>query len=217
MTSTVELEISTKCTIGCTMCPRNQAHSPRHVWDYGYMDINLIKQVIADQSFGKYLIVGCYGDAIYHPHFYEICELLIESNKPFMIETNGSHRTNTWWDKIASLNWHSAKTTWTFSIDGLKDTNHLYRKNSDWDSIMYGINKLVTGTSKPIMVWKYIVFPYNQHQVTEAKQLSQSLGFDQFKPVTSLRIYDGLSYDDRMLYDLEFYNENKSAMLEQNI
>ena len=144
-------------------------------------------------------------------------QILIDSGKTFSIETNGSHRTRAWWDKISEMEWLKNKTSWIFSIDGLKDTNHIYRKNSDWDSIMYGIEKLSKAKNKPFMTWKYIIFPYNKHQTRDAKNLSLDLGFDEFKPVESLRNYDSLSYDDRMLYDLEFYHANTSEMFKQNI
>jgi sulfatase maturation enzyme AslB (radical SAM superfamily) len=55
----------------------------------------------------------------------------------------------------------------TFSIDGLEDTNKIYRINSEWESIMNGFNTIKKYGIKT--VWKFIVFRHNQHQIEEAK------------------------------------------------
>ena len=71
-----------------------------------------------------------------------------------------------------------------FFTDGLQDTNHIYRKNSDWESIMYGLNTIL---SKPRqqrmrMKWKYLVFPIMNTQVEDARKYALDLGFEEFEP-----------------------------------
>lgn len=73
----------------------------------------------------------------------------------------------------------------TFAIDGLEDTNHLYRKNAKWNSIMTAIDTLKDRLFK--MTWQFIPFKHNQHQIFEAGNLSKTLGFDEFKLLQSDR------------------------------
>ena len=85
----------------------------------------------------------------------------------------------------------------TFSLDGLEDTNHLYRKNSDWGMLMNAVH-IMANSNTPI-VWKFIVFKSNQHQIDEARQASKDLGFVDFM----------LEYSDRWLDQKDLMPDKK--------
>ena len=185
----LELEISSRCTIGCMACPRN--YQPKEKWHSGFMDIDVLKDIVDNSNFQRYVFCGGYGDAIYHPKILEILEYMLSTGKMFFVETNGAHKPKRFWDELIKLPWRQG-CGFIFSIDGLEDTNHIYRKNSDWDSIMYGVNTIL---SKPRqermrMKWKYLVFPYNEHQVEDARKFAMDLGFEEFEPVKSVRKYN---------------------------
>ena len=40
------------------------------------------------------------------------------------------------------------------------------------------------------MKWKYLVFPYNEHQVEDARKFAMDLGFEEFEPLKSVRKYN---------------------------
>lgn len=67
-----------------------------------------------------------------------------------------------------------------FAIDGLKDTNHLYRRNTNWELIMQSVSSFINAGGKA--TWAYLIFEHNQHQVEEARELSEKLGFTKFLP-----------------------------------
>ncbi len=192
----IELEISTKCPIQCPACPRN--YKPKSSgWNTGFMDIDVLKNLVSNTMYRNYIFCGAYGDAIYHPKIVEIVEFMLTSNRRFMIETNGAYVKPATWQAIAQLDWKKySRGKFVFSIDGLQDTNHIYRKNSDWSSIISGITTLANIKNKPEMEWKYLVFPYNEHQVEQARALSVELGFDEFNAVKSLREYDKAWFAD---------------------
>ena len=185
----LELEISSRCTIGCMACPRN--YQSKDEWYSGFMDIDVLKDIVDNSNFKRYVFCGGYGDAIYHPKILEILEYMLSTNKMFFVETNGTDKSKRFWNELIELPWRQ-RCGFIFSIDGLEDTNHIYRKNSDWDSIMYGVNTIL---SKPRrqrmrMKWKYLVFPYNEHQVEDARKFAMDLGFEEFEPVKSVRKYN---------------------------
>lgn len=192
----IELEISTRCTIGCPACPRH-TQKREHGWDTGFMDINILKDIVSHSNYRKYVFCGAYGDAIYHPDILNILEYMLGTDKRWFLETNGAHKKPAFWDNLMELPWRGG-CGFIFSIDGLQDTNHLYRKRSDWDSIMYGVEKILEKPlgKRPRMKWKYLVFPYNEHQVEEAEALANKLGFDQFEAVKSLRQYSPFWFED---------------------
>jgi MoaA/NifB/PqqE/SkfB family radical SAM enzyme len=197
----LEIELTTKCTLGCPACPRNDPREKKEDWDVGHLDTNIIKSFADTSAERNYLFVGCYGDPIYHPDFIDIMRYYTDRNKRVTIHTNGSFKTKKWWDELASINW-SSKQIFNFSVDGLEDTNHLYRIRANWKSIMRGMEIMgsLPKERKPALIWKYLVFPYNEHQVPEARQLALDLGIDQFHPVTSERNIDNYICDDPEIY-----------------
>ena len=106
-----------------------------------------------------------------------------DNNCSLHIHTNGSAKTKAWWNKLKAMLTKDDRIT--FAIDGLEDTNHLYRKNAKWNSIMTAIDTLKDRQFK--MTWQFIPFKHNQHQILEAGNLSKALGFDEFKLLQSDR------------------------------
>ena len=104
------------------------------------------------------------------------------------MNTNGSARTQDWWRDLA-------KTIGTdgyviFSIDGLEDTNYLYRKNTVWEKIIDNAKAFIDAGG--IAHWEYIVFEHNQHQIEEARRLSEQMGFQKFQVKTSSRFFSSV-------------------------
>jgi hypothetical protein len=98
------------------------------------------------------------------------------------VVTNGSRRSPRWWNELADA--LAPSDVIIFSIDGLRDTNAIYRINSDWDGIMAAV-AVCRGRVK--LHWKFIAFSHNEHQIEEARALSHELGFDRFMVVVSWR------------------------------
>ena len=203
----VEIELTTKCTLQCIACPRTYRKLDGDTsWDTGHLDKNVVFKTFDSPDFQNIRFVGSYGDCIYHPHFIEIATRACESDKLIRFETNGSHRKQKFWTQLSELPWPKRKE-FRFAIDGLEDTNHIYRKNSVWKDIVMAVETLASGKQKPKLIWQMLVFPYNEHQVEQAQTLSKQLGFDEFHYSKSLRKYSNAwfdSADERKQIDYNF-------------
>lgn len=168
------IEPTSKCTLECPLCSRT--------WFIKKFKKKLLHEVDVDalvNFIGKgkeLLLCGNHGDPIYHSKFIEMCRKFKNNACKLTIVTNGSSKPTTWWEELNSV--LDENDCVVFSIDGLEDTNHVYRINAKWKSIMNGIKVLQKRRCK--MKWKFIVFKHNQHQIRDAENLSQELGFDQF-------------------------------------
>jgi hypothetical protein len=59
-------------------------------------------------------------------------------------------------------------------VDGLSDTNHIYRRNVIWDRVWENMMTYVeTGANAH---WDYLQFKHNVHQVDEAKAIADRYG-----------------------------------------
>lgn len=179
----VNLEITNRCALSCPGCARTNSlelfkKNPT-AGKYQFTDLSL-KDIQELTPFFKTLdhinLSGVFGDPIYNPEFKEILRHLVAIEIPHTIETNGSSKNQDFWDEVAAIV-HPDRTYWSFSIDGLENTNHLYRQGARWSSIMPALKAL---TPKCRVTWKYIVFSHNIDQVEEAKLLAQELGVYEF-------------------------------------
>ena len=183
-TNALEIELTTKCTLGCPACPRNDPGDNKEDWDVGHLDTDLAKKLILDPSYGNLLFVGCYGDPIYHPKFIEIMHYAISNKRHVTVHTNGSYKKQKWWDQLADNdNWNKGHQ-FTFSVDGLEDTNGIHRIRQQSSSIIAGMETM--SKTNATVIWKMLVFPFNVHQVPEARAMCNDMGI-KFEPVTSER------------------------------
>lgn len=193
----LELEITTVCNLSCPGCPRTTQADLKSEWNTGHMDPSVLQKLLEDpnNTFRNYVLCGCYGDPMYNPKFDQFLTLLIDHSARFTVETNGTCNNQKMWDRITQLKFDSISHTWVFSVDGLEDTNHLYRRGSNWNSIRNSMQTLAELEHKPHMVWKWIEFPYNRHQTETARELSKQWGFDKFRIIESTR-YQPYQLDD---------------------
>ena len=168
------MEITNHCALACPECART--NNPWLRRNLTQLPLDLLKRIFplsaADSLRGiKLNLCGAYGDCIYHRAFHEIAAYLKAVGFLLNVETNGSHRPQAWWERTCDI--LSDEDVITFSVDGLEDTNHVYRVNSRWQDILTAMR---TCASRKRVVWKFIVFRHNEHQLEEARRLARELG-----------------------------------------
>ena len=89
-----------------------------------------------------------------------------------------------WWADLANI-LHKPTDYVVFSIDGLGDTNHIYRKNVSWDRVMKNAETFINGGGNAH--WDMLVYEHNQHQVDECEKLAKDMGFKWFRSKVSKR------------------------------
>jgi len=173
------LEMTTRCNAACPMCPRQFPGQvpaeaiPRRTMSFEWVKRHLDKDFI--RSLEWIVLCGNYGEPTVADDCLEILEYFrdIQPGIILQVHTNGGTRKPEWWYKLASI-----ADRVTFSIDGLQDTNHLYRKRVRWSRLMENIRSFIEGGG--LAEWAYLVFEHNEHQVDEAYELSKELGFKTF-------------------------------------
>lgn len=183
------IEPTNICTLQCPRCPRTEFIDTFKNKNWSNYNLNLehlIKFLDIDLSNKKFVLNGNYGDPIYYDKLFDLIKFIKHSNAKVVIHTNGSYKTEAWWETLASL--LDETDIVSFSIDGLPENFTQYRKNADWASIKQGIDIMVK--SRAQIVWKYIVFSFNEHNIDQARQLSIDFEMDDFIVVNSDRWVD---------------------------
>ena len=175
----VHFEPTQKCQASCPMCDRNKNGGDVNQY-LENVDINLeqFKKIFPPDFLAQlksFFHCGNHGDPILCPDLIPICKYIRECNpKIYMwMSTNGGARNIQWWTEIAPL-----LNYCQFSVDGLWDTNHLYRQGVVWDRVEENMEAFIEAGGRA--EWTFLVFSYNEHQVEEARQYAKLMGVDKF-------------------------------------
>lgn len=196
----LHIELTNGCNAACPMCVRFMNSSPLTRPDLKIQQITLdkFKEWLPREILTKcrlILFCGVHGDPCVAKDFLEICEYIAEVSPKTKVDvnTNGGMRTPDWWDKVGQLFSNKKEQEWgiTFSIDGLRKTNHLYRRNVVWEKLMQNVKAY--NKHDNLSTWDYLVFAHNEHEVNKARKKAGKLGFTQFVPKKALGVDNGKS------------------------
>lgn len=191
---TIDFELTSACNAACPLCPRT------HFQDKilkDFIDKDIVKNVVnlLNDKYWWFNFKGDLGDCIVHKDILEIIENIYYLRKDrggFELElyTNGGVRSTSFWKQLGELSYDINNTKdcglkTYFAIDGLEDTNHIYRVNVKYDKLISNVKNYIKNGGRA--GWKYIVFNHNEHQIDTARQLSIDLGFESFSKRKSWR------------------------------
>lgn len=185
----IQLEITNRCQASCPMCSRNcQGGSVNPLLTLSDWTFDDFKKVLTPEVLTQIEIIifcGTYGDPLINNDLLEMCRYAKEINPQIAIDisTNGSLRSESWWEEFATSLPKNHKVI--FGIDGLEDTHHLHRVGTSFNKIISNAESFIKAGGNA--EWHYLIFKHNQHQVNEAETLSQHLGFSKFQKKQSTR------------------------------
>ncbi len=178
----VHLELSTLCNSICPWCPRYNNFSPNlnpNIQE-GYYTLEQFKEhfpVDFIQQIKFWTFAGDYGDPGTCPHIIPILDHINKTtiqSPTIQINTNGGMKGTQFWYQLGlSTNSNSYVI---FSVDGLEDTNHIYRRNVQWKKVWANMKSYSATGAKGI--WEFLKFKHNEHQMDKAKELADELGFE---------------------------------------
>jgi len=155
-------------------------------------DIKKILPVDFIKQLRRINFCGNYGEPIVARDLLPIIVYLKQINPHLRVEvnTNGSARKASWWKALAAVMGSDPRKSgvW-FGLDGLGDTNHLYRRNTNWEVIMRNAKAFIDAGG--VAHWNYIAFKHNEHQIEEARELAREMGFREFNIKLTARFKRG--------------------------
>lgn len=191
----VSVEMTSRCNAACPQCPR----TTNPILPMSELTMDDIERIFT-RDFCSQLdyvyMCGNFGDGMVSNTTLPAIKYFHRMGIPQVsFHTNGSGRSPDWWRDLAKA-MTGENDHVVFGIDGLADTNHLYRRNTNWDVIMQSVNAFIEAGGKA--VWQYLIFEHNQHQVDEARAFAEKLGFIRFTPLATSRfVVSELRLQDR--------------------
>lgn len=181
----IQIDLISTCNAKCLHCyrqtvvGRENIHYEKNI----HVDPKAFKLALQDPCFNdleEILFCGNYGDPMASAHLLEILDYLdeIKPHLGLIFHTNGSLGSKDLWAQLA-LRLNGRGRFVKFAIDGLEDTNHIYRRAVSWGSVMENAQSFIQAGGRA--AWMFVVFDHNEHQIEEARELSKQLGFARFE------------------------------------
>jgi len=154
-----------------------------------HLRLEYIQQHFNDRAIArldKMFMCGNYGDPAAGYHTMDIYNYFRKINPNIVLgmNTNGAVQSTFFWHSLGKL-FNQPKDYCVFSIDGLDSTNHVYRKNVNWEKLMANAQAYIAAGGSAH--WDMLVYKHNQHQVDACEQLARDMGFKWFRAKVSRR------------------------------
>ena len=210
----VHIEPTQGCNAACPQCDRNINGGK----DNPYLHNAMLSSTDYYEMFPRHFVeqldsmymCGNLGDPCVSNYAIEGFRSFRNANPKIWLgmNTNGGARLDYFWEDLADLD-----VVVTFSIDGLEDTNHLYRQKVKWERVMENVKAFINrgGRAK----WDFIVFKHNEHQVEEARQLAMDMGFEKFQVKKTGRFFSTVTHTGKGLHQAVNKKGDETQKLEK--
>ena len=187
----LHIELSSRCNASCPACSRNYSGGPvadgLELTDLSLSDIKRMVPVEIAKNLIGINFCGNVGDPGMAPDLIPILEYFREQSPKIVqqLRTNGGMRNEKFWTTLGNFfvkqppprdNHLFSKAGVVFSVDGLEDTNHIYRRGVVWEKLIR--NMRAYSATGAFAVWEWLLFEHNEHQVEEARIIAKELGFE---------------------------------------
>ncbi|MBC7425655.1 MAG: SPASM domain-containing protein, partial [Bacteroidia bacterium] len=213
----ISIEPTTSCNLRCPQCPSGLRSFSRPI---GMLQGDLYKKVIDDlHPTLTYLILYFQGEPYLNKGFLDMVSYAA-SKKLYTATSTNAHYLN---DENARKTVESGLDRLIISIDGLtQDTYGKYRVGGHLEKVLSGTANLVKWkkelkSSTPHIIWQFIVFKHNEHELPAMRKLAEEAGVDVLG-VKTAQIYDYANGSDLLPEGEEFrrYNESEEGFSIKN-
>lgn len=205
----MEIEPTTSCNLRCPQCPSGLREFSRNT---GMLDLTLYKKII-DEIHPElvYLILYFQGEPFLNKQFLEFVKYAATKN----IYTATSSNAHYFTDEMARATVESGLDRLIVSLDGItQDTYEKYRIGGNLEKVLEGTKRLVywkkkLGSKTPHIIWQFIAFKHNEHQIPELEKKAKEIGVDELG-IKTAQIYD-YQHTDELIPETEALSRYKKT------
>lgn len=185
----ISVEPTTSCNLRCPECPSGLRSFTRPTGMLGANDFHRTIDELKDTL--MYLLLYFQGEPYLHPQFLDLVKYASSKRIYTSTSTNAHYLT----DEVARKTVESGLDRLIISIDGTtQDTYSSYRVGGKLEKVIEGTKNIVKWkkelkSSKPYIVFQFLVVKPNEHQINEVNKLAKEIGVDKVGLKTA-QIYD---------------------------
>jgi radical SAM protein with 4Fe4S-binding SPASM domain len=185
----VSIEPTTSCNLRCPQCPSGLREFSRPT---GMLQRSLFEKVILQLKESLHSLTFYFqGEPYLNPTFLDMVSFasrhriftITSTNAHYLTESNAKQTVESGLDKLV------------ISVDGItQEVYREYRVGGDVEKVIDGTREIIRqkkllNSRTPHVVWQFVVFRHNQHQIPHVKKLGRELGVDEVK-IKTAQVYD---------------------------
>tara|TARA_A100001015_G_scaffold278406_1_gene338567 strand:+ start:2615 stop:3517 length:903 start_codon:yes stop_codon:yes gene_type:complete len=185
----LSIEPTTSCNLRCPQCPSGLRSFSR---DTGMLQKEVYEKVIDElHPYLSFLTFYFQGEPYLNPLFFNMVEYASKKNIFTHTSTN-AHYLN---EKNSLLTVQSGLDQIIISIDGFSEETYTkYRIGGSLEKVLQGTKNLVKAKKKlrsdsPNIIWQFIAFDHNLHEIPFAKKVAKEYDVNQLK-IKTAQIYN---------------------------
>jgi radical SAM protein with 4Fe4S-binding SPASM domain len=193
----IAIEPTTSCNLRCPECPSGLRSFTRET---GMLEEPFFRKTIGElhkEIF--YLTFYFQGEPYLNPKFLDMVKYASQKNIYTATSTNAHYLD----DATAKETVESGLDRLIISIDGTtQESYQSYRIGGDFQKVIEGTKNILKWKKElrsktPHVIFQFVVFRQNEHEVEDVKKLGKQLGVDEVK-IKSAQIYDYENGNDRI-------------------
>ena len=200
----LSFEPTTSCNLRCPECPSGLRSFTRPT---GMLADDLFKKTIDEVASRLwYLTFYFQGEPYLHPHFLELVQYAASKGIYTATSTNAHYLT----DQNARRTVESGLDRLIISLDGTtQEVYQQYRVGGKLEKVLEGTRNIVRWrkalkSSTPRIIFQFLVVGPNEHQIADARALTQAMGVDDVWFKTA-QIYD-YQHGSPLIPTIDYYS-----------
>lgn len=178
----LDIEPTSYCNAKCPQCMRETRNGDYSFFKQVHLsetffEVYLPKTIAANLELATFS--GNVGEPAMNKQLPAILKWFRQQNPNVFLEvfTNGGVQSTEWWHELGLIIGNNGNVI--FALDGLEDTNHIYRIDVKWNKVIENARAFISSGARA--TWQFIPFEHNEHQIQLAEQMSIDMGFSEFK------------------------------------
>ena len=176
----ISLDFSTICQLKCPICPTGKGRNALGTIGAGFLSFEDFKKFTLRNPKIKNIEIANWGEIFLNPQLKKIIKYAYFKNINLTAK-NGVNLNDTGIDVLEFLVKYKFKYL-NVSLDGTRnETYKIYRCGGNFNKVIKNIkiiNNLKTkyNTKYPILIWQFIIFGHNEHELPLARRMAKELG-----------------------------------------
>jgi MoaA/NifB/PqqE/SkfB family radical SAM enzyme len=184
------------CNLHCPLCPTGRMVTDRKA---AALSFDLLKKAVDPLSPYLYEVyLYNWGEPLLNPELFEFVKYCSRRRIKTIVSSNLTLFEPGMTEKLLG----SGLDTLIISLDGISSRTYLqYRRGGDFEKVMANMRNIIqkrdkTRSAKPRVIWQFIVFSFNEHEVAGAAKLAREAGVDEIRFISSFSNMEEMVYKD---------------------
>lgn len=176
---TVRIDASTICQLECSLCNRERI---KKGVGGGYLKFEHFRKFVDNHTNVKNIELSNWGEIFLNPELRNIIKYSYE--KSINLAAHSGVNLNTVDEETLECLVKYQFKLISISIDGASDgTYKIYRREGDFDKVVENIQRINYykqryNTHFPKLIWQFIVFGHNEHEIPIARKMAKELNME---------------------------------------